>query len=193
MVTEIPTDKPLSPQHECCDLSLTFNFCCVGDWIRDNQEDSMEQNTQPSLSAFDEEGTHHPNNGLDVAVSPADVGANIATDESSSVTAIPYRGFDDCGEAHATSSSTSEATSVSGPFAGLAYRFRRIFSPRSTDMQQLLMKLQTQFEMLEADQKKYCRMRNEPSKLHLNANPLPPPPPHTLTLRGIMFVFRSVR
>ena len=132
----------------------------------------MEQNTQPSLSAFDEEGTHHPNNGLDVAVSPADVGANIATDESSSVTAIPYRGFDDCGEAHATSSSTSEATSVSGPFAGLAYRFRRIFSPRSTDMQQLLMKLQTQFEMLEADQKKYCRMRTGPSKLHLNTLPL---------------------
>jgi hypothetical protein len=60
-------------------------------------------------------------------------------------------------------------------------------------MQQLLMKLQTQFEMLEADQKKYCRMRNEPSKLHLNATPHPPPPPHTLTLRGIMFVFRSVR
>jgi hypothetical protein len=46
-------------------------------------------------------------------------------------------------------------------------------------MQQLLMKLQTQFEMLEADQKKYCRMRNEPSKLHLNATPLPPPPTHT--------------
>jgi len=134
------------------------------------QEDSMEQNTQPSLSALDEEGTHHPNNGLDDSVSPADVGANIANDESSSVTAVPYRGFDDGGEAHATSSLT--ATTVSGPFSGLAYRLRRIFSPRSTDMQQLLMKLQTQFEMLEADQKKYCRMRTGPSKLHLNTLPL---------------------
>jgi hypothetical protein len=143
-------------------------------WIRGvPRRDSMEQNTQPSLSTF-EEGTHYPNNGLDDAVSPADVGANIVTDESSSITAVPYRGFDDGGEVHATSSSTSEGTNVSGPFTGLAYRLRRIFSPRSTDMQQLLMKLQTQFEMLEVDQKKYYCMRNGPSKLlHLNT------PPHT--------------
>jgi hypothetical protein len=128
----------------------------------------MEQNTQSSPSAVKEEGTHHPNNGLDDAVSPADGWANVATVESSSVSvsALPYRGFDVDGETHATSPSNSAATTAPGPFAGLGYRLRRIFSPRSTDMQQLLMKLQMQFQMLEVDQNKYCCIRNGPSKLH---------------------------
>jgi hypothetical protein len=123
----------------------------------------MEKTTQPPPSAFQREDADRSEIVKDEDVLPGGVGAEITTEESSSVPPIPYKGFDDGGEVHSTSS-TSGAAAQSGLFAGLAYRLRRVLNPRSTDIQQLLIKLQAQFQMLDVDHKKYCHVRNAPSK-----------------------------
>jgi hypothetical protein len=119
----------------------------------------MEETTQPPPSAFQKEDADLTENGQE-DVSSAGVGANVATEESP---AVPYKGFGDSGEAHLTSSK-SGTTADSGMFMGLAHRLRRMLNPRSTDIQQLLVKLQTQFQELEVDHKKYCHLRGAPSK-----------------------------
>eukprot|EP00571_Detonula_confervacea_P000519 CAMPEP_0172316796 /NCGR_PEP_ID=MMETSP1058-20130122/29536_1 /TAXON_ID=83371 /ORGANISM="Detonula confervacea, Strain CCMP 353" /LENGTH=615 /DNA_ID=CAMNT_0013031205 /DNA_START=141 /DNA_END=1988 /DNA_ORIENTATION=+ len=73
--------------------------------------------------------------------------------EGSNPSSIPYRGF---GSRAPAVSSTPGAPVRSDPFSGLKYRFRGLFSPRATDIQQLLVKLQTQFQTLELEQEVYA-------------------------------------
>ena len=70
---------------------------------------------------------------------------------------VPYKGFD-----HKDPLAPEETRA--GPFAGLRYRLRGFFSPRATDIQQLLIKLQTQFDTLEVEHKKYLLMRDGSSE-----------------------------
>lgn len=60
---------------------------------------------------------------------------------------VPYKGFG--------TPSDSGAPARPGPLAGLKHRFRGLFSPRATDIQQLLIKLKKQFETLEFEHRKY--------------------------------------
>ncbi|KAL7543519.1 hypothetical protein ACHAXR_013047 [Thalassiosira sp. AJA248-18] len=68
---------------------------------------------------------------------------------------VPYRGF-----GKAPADTTSSAPVRTAPFAGLRYRLRGFFSPRATDIQQLLIKLQAQFQMLEIDHETYALKRD---------------------------------
>jgi hypothetical protein len=123
----------------------------------------MEKTTQLPPSAFQKEDADRTYIGKDEDGPHAGVEAEIAPEESSSVPPVPYKGFDDGGAAHSTSP-TSGATARSSLLAGLAFRLRKVLNPRSTDIQQLLIKLQAQFQTLDVDHKKYCQARNAPSK-----------------------------
>lgn len=72
--------------------------------------------------------------------------------------AVPYRGFGS--KASVAPSGAQAAPGKPGPFAGLRYRLRGFFSPRATDIQQLLIKLQAQFNMLEVDHRRYYLMKD---------------------------------
>lgn len=67
---------------------------------------------------------------------------------------IPFRGFGG-GGGYATSSAR-DAPAPPARFARLRHNLRGLFSPRATDIQQLLNKLQTQFRALDLDFYKYA-------------------------------------
>mmetsp|Transcript_18994 Transcript_18994/g.40052 ORF Transcript_18994/g.40052 Transcript_18994/m.40052 type:complete len:594 (-) Transcript_18994:142-1923(-) len=73
-------------------------------------------------------------------------------DESSS---IPYRGFSG-NQSPVVKNPSPERPVRSAPFANLRKVFRGLVSPRATDIQQLMIKLNKQFEILELDLEKYA-------------------------------------
>ena len=93
------------------------------------------------------------------AVPPSSIDDDDATEVVSNVThhhagaGIAARG----GKVTATSSA---ATPAHGLFANL----RKFFNPRATDIHQLLVKLQTQFRLLDVDHKKYMLSITRSSK-----------------------------
>lgn len=82
--------------------------------------------------------------------------------------AVPYRGFGSRSGAVAPTPDSHDAHDGPGLFGGLGHRFRFLFSPRATDIQQLLIKLQTQFDMLEVEHKKYHQWVDKPSEYTLS-------------------------
>ena len=72
--------------------------------------------------------------------------------------AIPYRGFD---KKVAPQDSNRPPSQPPGPFAGF---LRKLFSPRATDIEQLLIKLQNQFQKLELDHRRYILTRDGSSE-----------------------------
>ena len=74
--------------------------------------------------------------------------------------AIPYRGFDKK-VAPQDGLSRHTPSQPPGPFAGF---LRKLFSPRATDIEQLLIKLQNQFQKLELDHRRYILTRDGSSE-----------------------------
>ena len=82
------------------------------------------------------------------------VGGGIAS-------AIPYRGFDSGSKKVAPQDDASQQSHPPGPLAGF---LRKLFSPRATDIEQLLIKLQNQFQKLELDHRRYILTRDGSSE-----------------------------
>ena len=70
----------------------------------------------------------------------------------------------------------SAMSSAAVPAHGLFANLRKFFNPRATDIHQLLVKLQTQFRLLDVEHKKYMLSRTRSSKressFHFLMNPL---------------------
>ena len=75
--------------------------------------------------------------------------------------AISYRGFDSGSKKVAPQDSNRPPSQPPGPFAGF---LRKLFSPRATDIEQLLIKLQNQFQKLELDHRRYILTRDGSSE-----------------------------
>ena len=79
--------------------------------------------------------------------------------------AIPYRGFDSSNKKVAPQDGASQQhRSSSRPPGPLAGFLRKLFSPRATDIEQLLIKLQNQFQTLELDHRRYILTRDGSSE-----------------------------